>query len=228
MSTILWLEGDQPQFPPVDTALADPDGLLAAGGVLNTNYLMAAYQQGIFPWFNPGEPIFWWSPSLRTVLQPNDLHVSKSMEKFLRKTSLSISTNTAFSEVIEACSDRDETETWISNEMIQAYRQLHDQGYAHSVEVWQDNELVGGLYGVQVGSIFCGESMFHRKSNCSKAAFIATARTLFDSGFQLIDCQLPNPHLSSLGVSEITRQQFIDSLAMSKLAKTAWPANFST
>ncbi|WP_207801072.1 leucyl/phenylalanyl-tRNA--protein transferase [Aliidiomarina sp. B3213] len=205
-------------FPPVENSLVDPNGLLAFGGDLSTPRLIAAYEHGIFPWFCDGEPIMWWSPNPRTVFLPGQLHVSRSLKKFVRKTTFSYSINQAFEEVIQACAEvhEEKTGTWITEEMINAYVELHQLGKAHSVEVWQDNELVGGLYGVLVGSTFCGESMFHKATNASKCALLALETHLSPAGLKLIDCQVPNEHLYSLGAIDLPRHQYIQQLNLGK------------
>lgn len=200
-------------FPPVDKA--DRHGLLAVGGDLSAERLMLAYRSGIFPWFQDGEPILWWAPPKRMVLFFDELKVSKSMRLLLKKNLFTITLDTAFDDVIAHCRSvtrKGETETWITPEMVEAYRELHRLGHAHSVEVWQDDILVGGLYGVDTGSVFCGESMFSLVPNASKTAFIFLARKLQSEGYRLLDCQLHNPHLASLGCREIPRANFMDIL----------------
>lgn len=201
-------------FPPTETALTEPDGLLVAGGDLAPERLLLAYQNGIFPWYSEGEPILLWSPSIRAVFWPERIHVSRSLAKFLRKSPYTYTINQAFTDVIQSCASiHDQTVgTWITPEMIAAYCQLHLQGHAHSVEVWQHDKLVGGLYGVLIGSTFCGESMFHRANHASKCALLALAQHLIPAGLTLIDCQLPNPHLMRLGAEEISRASFISHL----------------
>jgi len=205
---------DQP-FPAVHHALADPDGLLAAGGCLSTQRLINAYKQGIFPWYSEDSPILWWAPNPRLVVFPEKLHISKSLQKTLRKQIYQISFDSAFTQVIEACAAprQGETGTWLSQDMQQAYRQLHHTGYAHSIETWHNNELVGGLYGIALGKVFFGESMFHTKTDASKVAFVSLVQQLSVWGYQLIDCQVHTSHLSSLGAEEIKRSQFCDLLA---------------
>lgn len=203
-------------FPDPMTALAEPNGLLAVGGDLSPERLLKAYQYGIFPWFSPEDPILWWSPDPRGVILPQQLHVSRSLRKFLRRCRYQCSINKAFPEVIQACADqRAELEgTWITEEMEQAYTQLHDMGHAHSVEVWLDGSLIGGLYGVLIGQTFCGESMFHRADNASKIALLALREHLLAGGLRLIDCQLPSDHLISLGAIEMDRKRFLHILAL--------------
>ena len=205
-------------FPDVELALTEPDGLLAVGGDLSVERLTAAYQQGIFPWYSEGQPILWWSPDPRMVLEPKDIKISRSLSKTIRKQEFKITFDQSFREVITACSEsrlekgRIQDETWILDEMIEAYVQLHEQGYAHSVECWQNGKLVGGLYGLAIGKVFFGESMFSRVSDASKIAFVSLAKQLEKWGFKLIDCQVYTSHLESLGASMISRQQFISLL----------------
>ena len=198
------------QFPAPASALKDPNGLLAFGGDLSPERILAAYRQGIFPWFNPGDPILWWSPSPRTVIFPNQLHISKSLRKILRQGIYRISFDHCFTQVMRACAaPRDYADgTWISEDIIAGYTALHLRGLAHSVEVWRDKELVGGLYGVALGKVFFGESMFSRADNASKVGFAHLVRQLQQWDFQLIDCQVANDHLFSLGAVEIERDAF--------------------
>ncbi len=193
---------------------ADETGLLAIGGDLNVDRLLLAYSQGIFPWFNPEDPTMWWSPAWRPIFIPGEMKVSKSLKKTIRKNIFEIRMDTAFEQVIRACGDlrKDEEGTWISEEMIDSYTILHEMGYAHSVEAWQNNQLVGGLYGVALGKAFFGESMFHKVNDASKVAFFALSEKLKDWGFKFIDSQVSNPHLESLGSMEIHRTVFMDML----------------
>jgi len=197
-------------FPFIESALVEPDGLLAAGGCLSSQRLINAYKQGIFPWYNPGEPILWWSPNPRLVLFPEKLKVSRSLKKTIRKGHFKLTFDHAFPQVMQYCAaPRDkESGTWISEEMFIAYKQLHEQGIAHSFEAWFDDELVGGLYGVAIGQVFFGESMFHRKTDASKVAFCCLVQQLSLWGYQLIDCQVHTHHLTSLGAEEIDREHF--------------------
>lgn len=199
-------------FPDVQLALEEPDGLLAIGGDLNPQRLIAAYRQGIFPWYNEGQPILWWAPNPRTVLFPEKIKISRSLRKTLRNRAFTVSFDQAFDDVIEACSGPrpgdNNPGTWITQEMKQAYRQLHKQGYAHSVECWHENQLVGGLYGVAIGRVFFGESMFTRRSDASKVAFVTLAQQLARWGFGVIDCQIHSQHLESLGAENIPRTEF--------------------
>ncbi|SDI67063.1 leucyl/phenylalanyl-tRNA--protein transferase [Mucilaginibacter gossypii] len=197
-------------FPKPD--LAEPDGLLAVGGDLSTKRLLLAYQNGIFPWYSDDTPILWYSPHERFVLFPDELKVSKSMRQVLRSGKLNITVDTCFNDVITACSTaprEGQDGTWIVPDMIAAYNRLHLEGYAHSVEVWQDDKLVGGLYGVHVDNVFCGESMFSRVSNASKTALIYLCNTGL---YKLIDCQVHTGHLESLGARMISREQYMDVL----------------
>lgn len=200
-------------FPPVSEA--DQDGILAIGGDLSSERLTLAYKSGIFPWFNEGEPILWWSPDPRMVLFLDELIVSKSMRNILNQNKFKVTFNLNFAAVISNCQriKRDGQDgTWISNEMIEAYCKLNTEGIAKSVEVWQDEVLVGGLYGIDLGHVFCGESMFSKVSNASKVAFIALVNYLKEGNYKLLDCQVYNPHLESLGCREIDREQFMSIL----------------
>ena len=198
-------------FPPVNHALVAPSGLLAAGGSLSTDWLIAAYARGIFPWFNPGQPILWWSPDPRMVLFPPALHVPHSLQRVMRKRGYEIRVDTAFAEVMQACSAprTDQTGSWISPEMVAAYTALHQLGLAHSIETWIDGTLAGGLYGVALGRIFYGESMFARVNDASKIAFVHLVRQLQQWQFELIDCQMNTAHLARFGAVEISRAAFV-------------------
>lgn len=200
-------------FPPVSEA--DEDGILAVGGDLSPDRLLLAYRSGIFPWFEDDDPILWWSPNPRMVLFFDELVVSKSMRNILNRNAFKITFNKSFREVISNCKKikrNDQNGTWITDEMVEAYVKLHELGVAKSVEVWQDDKLVGGLYGIDLGAIFCGESMFSKVSNASKAAFIALANSLREKQYQLLDCQVYNEHLESLGCREIPRNEFLSFL----------------
>lgn len=205
-----WLDSAQPWFPPLDEALDEPNGLLAAGGDLGPDWLLTAYAHGVFPWYEAGQPILWWSPDPRLVLYPDQVRISRSFRKFLKKHPYRLSMDTNFSAVIEACSKSraGSTGTWITDEMRSAYQHLHQLGHAHSVEVWADSALVGGLYGVSLGKVFFGESMFSLEPNTSKLALVALARHLEQWGFRLIDCQVTSRHLLSLGAQTVDRAQF--------------------
>lgn len=201
---------DEIIFP--DTALAEPDGLLAIGGDLSTERLQLAYQSGIFPWFSEGDPILWFSPHERCVIYPERIKISKSMNKLMKANVFTVTTNLAFDKVIENCAKTPrvgQDGTWITKEMQQAYIKLHEMGLAHSIEVWLNEKLVGGLYGVKIGKVFCGESMFSLVSNASKTALIYLAKNM---SFKLIDCQLPNDHLMSLGAEMINREEYLEML----------------
>ena len=210
---IPWLTGNAP-FPPVERALRSPNGLLAAGGDLSAPRLLEAYRHGIFPWFNPGEPILWWSPDPRMVLVPGEFKISRSLAKVLRNATYEVRCDTAFEQVMRNCAAPrcEQGGTWINEDMIAAYGALHELGYAHSVEVWIDNHLAGGLYGVSIGRMFYGESMFSHASNASKIALAHLARQLERWQFKMIDCQMNTPHLASLGAREIPRSEFITRL----------------
>lgn len=210
---IPWLT-EQNEFPPLSLALRDPDGLLAAGGDLSEQRLITAYAQGIFPWYSEGEPILWWSPDPRCVLYPDQLHISRSLRKTLRKAQYRITLDHAFADVMRACAAPrdDEAGTWITAEMFQAYCHLHQKGWAHSVELWCDDELVGGLYGIGLGRVFFGESMFSRVRDGSKIAFAWFVEQLKVWGYALVDCQVRSEHLVSLGAKEIPRDIFVQAL----------------
>jgi len=200
-------------FPPVDSASAE--GVVAFGGDLSPERLLLAYKSGIFPWYSEGYPITWYSPNPRMVLFPKEVKISKSMRQFLKKNSFKIKFNSAFADVIHSCKTikrKGEAGTWITDDMEKAYIELHKQGLAKSVEVYQNNELVGGLYGVDLGRVFCGESMFSKVSNASKTAFIWLANYLDKQNYKLIDCQVYNAHLDSLGAVEISRKDFLKYL----------------
>ena len=200
-------------FPPVDQA--SREGILAIGGDLSSERLMLAYKNGVFPWFNDAEPIIWWSPDPRMVLFPDELKVSKSMKKIIDKKKFKITCNQNFKAVIENCQKTErngQTDTWITNDMIAAYCNLNQIGKAKSVEVWQNDELVGGLYGIDLGNVFCGESMFSKVPNASKIAFVFLVEYLKTNNYKLLDCQVYNDHLSSLGCREISRNTFMEIL----------------
>jgi leucyl/phenylalanyl-tRNA--protein transferase len=211
---LTWLQRDSLNFPPLHRALREPNGLLAAGGDLSPERLIQAYRHGCFPWFQDGQPILWWSPDPRTVLFPDELHVSRSLEKCLRQQRYKVTFDQQFSQVIQACAaPRTYADgTWITTPMQVAYLQLHEQGIAHSVEVWRDEELVGGLYGLAMGQLFFGESMFSRSDNASKVGFVTLVRQLQSWGFGLIDCQMPTQHLHSFGARAISREAFAEYL----------------
>lgn len=214
-------------FPLPEHALDDPNGLLAFGGDLSVDRLIVAYQNGIFPWFSEGEPILWWSPSPRGILRFSDYHISRSLQKFIRKSQYHVSINLAFDQVIDACASvpRGGQGTWITSGMIAAYKALHKAGKAHSVEVWDDKTLVGGLYGVAIGRVFCGESMFSYRTNASKVAFHYLVKHLQACGAEFIDCQMQNDHLKKFGCSEVSRSTFLNLLENSK-DKTVQPSTW--
>lgn len=227
MLTLLDPDQANQAFPAVTSALSEPDGLLAVGGCLSTQRIINAYSQGIFPWYSNEDPILWWSPDPRLVIFPDKLHISKSLKKTLRKQIFQIKFDTAFPELIKACAvpRSHESGTWLTSEMQAAYIRLHNEGYAHSVEAWHDNQLVGGLYGIAVGQVFFGESMFHYKTDASKVAFISLVKQLASWGYRLIDCQVHTPHLVSLGAENISRSRFCSLLQLyhqSKPESTAW------
>ena len=214
---IPWLTPGEPYFPDTRLALDDPNGLLAAGGELNAAWLAAAYPQGIFPWFSEDDPILWWSPSPRCVLYPTQFHESKSLKKRLRKEQFAVRIDSQFEEIIRQCAaPRGEDGTWISEQIISAYTELHHQGIAHSVEVYQDDQLVGGLYGIAIGRLFFGESMFSRVPDASKVATKILCAELEKANYAVIDCQIYNPHLASLGAVEIERTEFEQLLTQCK------------
>lgn len=213
---IPWLERDDP-FPPLASALKHPNGLLAAGADLSPGRLLAAYRQGIFPWYSAGEPLLWWSPDPRMVLIPSALKISRSLAKTLRNRDHEIRFDSAFEAVMQGCATRgadaaapgaDDIGTWITADMRAAYLRLHELGYAHCVETWIDGKLAGGLYGVAVGRMFYGESMFTRVRDASKLAMVHLVRRLERQGYGMIDCQMHTPHLASLGASAIARSAF--------------------
>jgi leucyl/phenylalanyl-tRNA--protein transferase len=216
-----WLPEDEISFPHPN--YADHQGILAIGGDLSPQRILLAYANGIFPWYNEDEPIIWWSPDPRFVLYPSKLKVSKSMRKVLRDNLFDITYDQSFKEVITACCKtprQGQTGTWITADMIDAYCELHRLGFAHSVEVWQSGELVGGLYGIGLGRCFCGESMFTSVSNASKAGFITFVKQLETLGFDLIDCQTHSKHLESLGAENISRERFLKYLEKNQHRET--------
>ncbi|QNM84688.1 leucyl/phenylalanyl-tRNA--protein transferase [Polaribacter pectinis] len=210
---MIWLT-DKIEFPPYE--FTTDDGIIALGGDLSNERLIYAYKNGIFPWFSEGDPIVWYCPHERMVLFPEEIKVSKSMRKIINKNEFTITENTAFKEVIYNCKNierKDGFETWITDDMEQAYISLHKKGIAKSIEIWQNKELVGGLYGLEINNIFCGESMFSNVSNSSKLAFIHLAN---NKNYKLIDCQIYNEHLASLGAKEIDRNLFLRILQANK------------
>ena len=206
--------GPADPFPLVESALTEPDGLLAAGGTLSARRLTDAYRRGIFPWFNEGDPILWWSPDPRTVLRPSQVHVSHSLRKRLKKRAFAVTVDAAFEQVLDGCAGprAGEAGTWLSPAMRRAYTTLHRSGLGHSVEVWMDGELAGGLYGVALGRMFFGESMFTRRTDASKIAIVQLCAQLVRWDMPLIDCQLETDHLVSLGAECLPRPRFIAEL----------------
>jgi leucyl/phenylalanyl-tRNA--protein transferase len=227
---IPWLQQSDP-FPPLDSALREPNGLLAGGGDLSTQRLLAAYRRGIFPWYNDGQSILWWSPDPRMVLFPNQLKVTRSLAKRLKKRDYEIRADTSFREVMQACctAPRDGQDgTWIVPAIIDAYCRLHELGHAHSVETWMDGKLVGGLYGVAMGKMFYGESMFHKVTDASKIAFVHLVRWLEKQGYGMIDCQMHTSHLERFGAREIPRSEFAARLTeLVNLPNTLTPWQFN-
>lgn len=217
-----WLSESHPHFPHPN--LARPDGVLAVGGDLSQKRLLSAYRQGIFPWFNPEDPIIWWSPDPRFVLFPEDLRVSKSMRPYFNQKKFEVTMDTDFLAIIDACAkakrEGQSGGTWITEEMKTAYLNLHQEGYAHSIEVRKNGEIVGGLYGIALGKCFFGESMFAKESNASKFGFITLTRRLQELGFWMIDCQQPTRHLASLGALNIPRTDFLKILKRNEAEKT--------
>ncbi len=213
---LTWLKRDDLSFPPLEMALREPNGLLAAGGDLRPERLLAAYRHGCFPWYQEGQPLLWWSPDPRTVLFPDELHVSRSLRKRMRHGDYRVTFDKAFAEVIQGCAGpRSYADgTWITTPMQDAYVRLHEMGVAHSVEVWQQGQLVGGLYGLAMGELFFGESMFSRATDASKVGFVTLVERLREWGFALIDCQMPTRHLESFGARSIPRAAFAEALAM--------------
>jgi leucyl/phenylalanyl-tRNA--protein transferase len=212
-----WLDPrERNSFPDVELAMTEPNGLLAVGGDLSTERLLTAYQAGIFPWYSDGQPILWWSPNPRAVLYLDQLYISRSLNKSLRKNDYVLKNDTAFDQVIEACATArgPTTGTWITAEMAFAYQRLHQEGHAHSIEVWRGRHLVGGLYGIAIGKVFFGESMFSRERDTSKIALAALVKHLGKHNFGFIDCQVASGHLSSLGAVDIPRKDFVEKVAV--------------
>lgn len=211
-----WLDPNlPPDFPPTELALAEPNGLLAAGGQLSPSWLISAYQQGVFPWSDPGDINLWWSPAPRTIITPDTFRIPRTVRKLMKRQAGTITHNTAFDAVITACSEprEQQQDTWISEEMIEAYGRLHRMGYAHSIEHWSESgELIGGYYGVLLGAVFFGESMFSRRSNASKIAFAASMPIWIEQGLKLIDCQMNTAHLAQFGSEDVDRISFEERL----------------
>jgi len=232
----VYLDPYQPEchFPDVSLALEEPDGLLAVGGNLSTATLFNAYRDGIFPWYSDGQPILWWSPNPRAVIFPEQLRISRSLKKRLRQQHFEVTLDHAFNEVIRACATarNDGPGTWITTEIQNAYIEMHHLGHAHSVEAWRDGNLVGGLYGIAIGQVFFGESMFSRESDASKVAFAHLVAQLKKWQFSLIDCQVGSNHMTSLGAKGISRTDFISHLNQachhSNLAPAQWKKRLSS
>lgn len=230
MISLQWLEPDSNSlFPPLETALTEPDGLLAAGGDLSQARLIRAYSEGIFPWYSSGEPVLWWSPDPRFVLFPEQIKLSRSLQKNVRNTAFEIRMDTDFEQVISSCSSqprKDQPGTWITDEMRQAYIDMHHAGHAHSVECWHNDKLVGGLYGIHTGQVFCGESMFSRESNASKISLVHLCRFLSFHGFKVIDSQIYTQHMERLGGVMISRNDYVHILKQTH--NVNMPANWHT
>jgi len=207
--------GSPDELPSADSALREPNGLLAVGGCLHPDWLLSAYVRGIFPWYERGQPILWWSPDPRAVLFPNELHISKRLQRTLRKTSLRITVDSRFEAVIDACAEprRYTSQTWITPQMRAAYAYLHELGWAHSFEAWDGDALVGGFYGLAIGAVFFGESMFSRQTDASKITFVRGVEFLKRRGYELIDCQVWSHHMQTLGARTIPRSEFLALLA---------------
>lgn len=226
---IPWLSSgpDDTDFPPTRSALAEPNGLLAVGGQLSPPRLLAAYRHGIFPWYESDQPILWWTPDPRAVLFLRELKISRSLRKSVRNAGYLVSLDRDFSSVVGRCAaPRREAGTWITSQMARAYERMHKLGHAHSVEVWHDDRLAGGLYGLAIGRVFFGESMFSLRRDASKVALAHLVARLLESGFELIDCQLPTPHLASLGARLIPRAEFealLNRLCEQEPASIPWP-----
>ena len=203
------------EFPETDQALEEPNGLLAAGGSLSKETLLSAYKNGIFPWFESDDDLLWWSPDPRMILYPEKIKVSKSLKSFIKKTTLKVTFNNDFEEVINSCSNikrLGQKGTWITPGLKKSFIKLHEMGLAISVEVWKNSEIVGGLYGLDLGDIFCGESMFSKSTNASKLALVSLSLELKKNSYRFIDCQVPSQHLKSMGAEEISRDEFLKIL----------------
>lgn len=229
---IAWLRPDDPSdaFPPLESALKEPDGLLAAGGDLSVERILYAYRHGIFPWYDEHQPLLWWSPDPRCVLQPGDFHLSRRLRREVRRSTAEVRFNTAFRDVVIACAAPRPLQqgTWITPEMIGAYERLHQEGWAHSIEIWQNDELVGGLYGLAIGRAFFGESMFSRVANASKLALLTLSRSMDNGEFGIVDCQVISAHLLRLGATLVPRKDFIatiDTLCEPPSRFENWPNN---
>ncbi|WP_441003336.1 leucyl/phenylalanyl-tRNA--protein transferase [Pseudocolwellia agarivorans] len=209
--TLELLSNESLVFPPLENALTEPNGLLAVGGDLSVERLCSAYHHGAFPWYSDEDPIMWWSPDPRAIITTSSIKINRTLRKVLKQKNFTVSINKAFDDVISLCADAPfrKEDTWIVSDMIKAYKQLHQQGHAHSIEVWQNDELVGGLYGVAVSGYFSGESMFYKVSNASKIALVALAQYLESVNITMIDCQMLNPFLEDMGCTEVSRDYFI-------------------
>lgn len=230
-SRVEWLSAEDPvhSFPDVENALREPDGLLAAGGDLHVERLLYAYTRGIFPWYEDGQPILWWSPDPRCVMRPDEFRVSRRLRQYLRRSTFTLSCNRAFADVIRACAGARPAQqgTWITADMMAAFEQLHAEGWAHSVEIWDESELVGGIYGLSIGRVFFGESMFSKRDNASKFAMFFLCQILSRNDFTLLDCQVLSQHLMTLGAGSMPRTEFSELLRTSCATPakfTAWPS----
>ncbi|MFS2223443.1 leucyl/phenylalanyl-tRNA--protein transferase [Pantoea sp. B65] len=222
---LIQLSRESLNFPPPEMALREPNGLLAMGGDLSPARLLNAYHRGIFPWFSHGDPILWWSPDPRAVLFPEQFHLSRSMKRFHRRSPYRVTLNQAFYAVIEGCASERDEGTWITPEVKRAWLKLYEMGHAQSIEVWQEDELVGGMYGMALGQIFCGESMFSRCENASKTALLVFSQHFSQCGGKLIDCQVLNSHTASLGAEEIPRVAWLawlNALAQQPVSDQCW------
>lgn len=210
-----WLKRNTTDFPPLQKALRQPNGLLAMGGDLSSQRLIAAYRHGCFPWYSEGQPLMWWSPDPRTVVFPSQLHIPRSLKKTIKRNTFQVTYDQAFARVLSACAEPRSTDsgTWITPAMQAAYCELHKLGYAHSVEVWHQQQLVGGVYGIAIGQLFFGESMFARMDDASKVGFVSLVQDLKTAGFVLIDCQMHTEHLARFGAQDISRNEFAQYLA---------------
>ncbi len=234
-SPLYWIRANKvaDDFPDTSEALTEPDGLLAAGGDLTPERLIAAYQNGIFPWFSDQQPILWWAPDPRSVMYPDGLKISRSLRQTLKRKAFNITIDQAFDQVVRGCAAprRNQSGTWITASMMTAYENLHRHGYAHSIECWAADKLVGGLYGVAIGQVFFGESMFSERTDASKVAMVTLATSLLEWGYKLIDCQVHNAHLASLGAIKIRRCEFdalLSSFCASSPDRAAWTIGASS
>lgn len=231
-SRVAWLSPTDPAdaFPPIELALREPDGLLAAGGDLSKERLLTAYRRGIFPWYEEGQPILWWSPDPRCVLRPADFHVSRRLRQYARRSDFTLSCNKAFAAVIEACAGDRKTQqgTWITQDVMSAFLDLHSDGWAHSIEIWDGDKLAGGIYGLSVGRVFFGESMFSHQDNASKFAMLGLCSILWQNDFDLLDCQVLSQHLLTLGAQLMDRSEFsqiLDKSCAQADQFASWPTN---